>query len=112
MNFRGEDVCAHDQVRGENGKRPLVDRVGDAAVGGFRRIVTDANAKAQPLEAIDHRLRVLAPQRAAQGHRRARQGGQDQRAIGQALGARQDDGRLPLARWRDDLDEVRQHECQ
>jgi hypothetical protein len=50
------------------------------------------DAKSQPLEAVHHRLRVFAPQRARQDHSFARKGGEDQGTIRQALGTRQNDG--------------------
>src|SRR5262249_48538071 len=82
----------------------------DRAIRRLGRIVLHLKAESQSLEAVHPRLRVLAPERAAQGHGLARKHGQDQSAIGDALGARQGNDRIGWAIWRDDLDEVGQHE--
>ena len=116
---RRQEARGRARILDEEVERPLgcagvgdhsaaaLDRQG--AVGRLVRIGRHDDAEAQAMEAFHHRLRVLAPQGAAQDDGAARQGGQDQCPVGQALRARQNDRRVGRANGRNDLDQVRQH---
>ena len=78
---------------------------GDATVGGVTGVRLDAHLEPEAAEAVDHHLRVLAPQRARQGGGPGGQRGQHERPVGHALGARDRHARLYGPRARDDLDQ-------
>ena len=80
----------------------------DRAVAKLLGIFSNLYFKTQRAQPLDHHLGVLAPQGAAQGRLALGQRREDQRAIGDALGAGHRDPGLHGFLQRDDFDEVRQ----
>ena len=81
---------------------------GDGAVAAFVRVLLHVDHEAELLKAVHHHLRVLAPERALQGCFTARERGEHECAVRDALGAGHGDGRADGLRERDDFDEVGQ----
>ncbi len=83
-----------------------IDR--DRSVARLRWIGCDVHHEADFLEALDHHLGVLAPERALERDFAVGQRGQDECAVRNALRARHRDLGVDGFRERDDLDQIRQ----
>ncbi len=80
----------------------------DGAVANFIRLALHFHSETEPLQAIDHQLRVFAPECAAQRCRAIGQGRQRQRAVRDAFRARHGDFRHHGILQRDSFDKVGQ----
>src|SRR6185437_12535592 len=89
---------------GRDGAAFAVDR--DGAVGKFVRVGPDVDHEAEFLQAFDHDLRVLAPERTFEGDFAFGEGGEDQGAVGDALRAWHGDFRAHGFFQRNNFDEV------